>query len=76
MNNKNIKIQGTLVNTDEPIWKDLLNSPNIQELFDGIEQAEKDIQAGKEGQDFDIFFNNSNKDIQLETAKELLNAKN
>lgn len=28
------------------------------------------------GNDFDIFFNNSNKDIQLETAKELLNAKN
>ena len=28
------------------------------------------------GNDFDFFLNNNKKDIQLETAKELLNAKN
>ena len=58
----NINIKGTLISNNDPVWQDLLNNPNIQELFDGIEQAEKDIQAGKSGQDFDMFFENLNKE--------------
>ncbi len=60
MNTTNIK--GTLIRDNDPVWQELLTNPNIQELFDGIEQAERDIEAGKKGQDFDMFFDNFNKE--------------
>ena len=48
--------KANLVPDNNPVWQNILNSPRINELFEGIEQAEKDIANGDEGQDFDQYF--------------------
>lgn len=65
MNNTNLKksnIKEKLIPDDDPIWQNLLNSPRINELFEGIKQAEKDIIKGEKGKDFDEFFEEFNKE--------------
>lgn len=65
MNNISIKklnIKEGLVTDDDPVWQNLLNNPRINELFEGIEQAERDIKNGDNGKDFDEFFEEFNKE--------------
>jgi len=50
------RFKENLVPDNNPVWQNILNSPRINELFEGIEQAEKDIENGNEGQDFDQYF--------------------
>lgn len=50
------RFKENLVPDYNPVWQNILNSPRINELFEGIEQAEKDIENGNEGQDFDQYF--------------------
>lgn len=60
-NIKNLEIAEGLIETNDPIWQNLLNNPRINELFDGIKQAEKDIKKGIKGKDFDEYFNELNR---------------
>ena len=54
--NINSHFKEKLVPDDNPVWQSILKSPRINELFEGIEQAEKDIANGDKGQDFDQYF--------------------
>ena len=61
-NTRNLNIKEGLVPDDDPVWQNLLNNPRINELFEGIEQAERDIKNGEKGKDFDEFFEEFNKE--------------
>ena len=60
-NTRNLNIKEGLVPDDDPVWQNLLNNPRINELFEGIEQAERDIKNGEKGKDFDQFFEEFNR---------------
>lgn len=62
INTKKLNIKEGLVTDDDPVWQNLLNNPRINELFEGIEQAERDIKNGDNGKDFDEFFEEFNKE--------------
>lgn len=62
INTKNLSIKEGLVPDDDPVWQNLLNTPRINELFEGIEQAQRDIKNGEKGKDFDEFFEEFNKE--------------
>ena len=61
-NTRNLNIKEGLVPDDDPVWQNLLNNPRINELFEGIEQAERDIKNGEKGKDFDQFFEEFNRE--------------
>lgn len=61
-NTRNLNIKEGLVPDDDPVWQNLLNNPRINELFEGIEQAERDIKNGEKGKDFDEFFEEFNRE--------------
>ena len=61
-NEKYLDIKEGLITDDDPVWQNLLNNPRINELFKGIEQAERDIKNGEKGKDFDDFFEQFNKE--------------
>lgn len=62
INTKNLSIKEGLVPDDDPVWQNLLNTPRINQLFEGIEQAQRDIKNGEKGKDFDEFFEEFNKE--------------
>lgn len=61
-NTRNLNIKEGLVPDDDPVWQNLLNNPRIDELFEGIEQAERTIKKGEKGKDFDEFFEEFNRE--------------
>lgn len=56
INTKNIYINEGLVEDSNPNWIGILQNPRINELFEGIKNAQRDIDNGEEGKDFDEFF--------------------
>ncbi|MBQ8044226.1 MAG: hypothetical protein IJ272_08825 [Clostridia bacterium] len=65
MNNtdkKNFNIREGLFIDSDPVWQNLLTNPRINELFEGIEQADSDIKNGEKGKDFDEFFEEYNRE--------------
>lgn len=61
-NTNNLNIKEGIVPDDDPVWQNLLNSPRINEMFEGINQAERDIKNGEKGKDFDKFFEEFNRE--------------
>lgn len=60
INTTNISTKEGLVKDNNPNWISILQSPRINELFEGIEKTQRDIDNGEKGIDFDEFFNEFN----------------